>query len=128
MRRHRRTALAVTLTALAAAAAASTAGAAPGCGKPPVVYAANGHAYQTVCQKDVLWDAANAGATARGGHLVTISDAAENAFAFSVADVAEAWRPNGLGIIAGPWIGLLQAEGAQEPDGGWGWVTGEPFA
>ena len=30
--------------------------------------------------------------------------------------------PNGL---VGGWIGLIQADGGSEPDGGWGWLTGE---
>lgn len=47
--------------------------------------------------------AARVAAAASGGHLATIA------------------------ALFGPWLGGYQTDGAMEPDGGWSWVTGEPF-
>jgi hypothetical protein len=64
------------------------------------------------------WDEAEAEAVAAGGHLVTINDAAENAW------VAATFNPDPPNT--GVWIGLFQAPGSPEPAGGWEWVSGEP--
>jgi hypothetical protein len=92
-------------------------------------WADNGHNYQIVHTPGrVTWEAANAGALARGGHLATIGSAAENAFIAALAGAdATLWQIDEAGNGQGPWIGGLQAGGAAEPAGGWGWVTGEPF-
>lgn len=82
----------------------------------------NGHHYEFV-SATVSWSQARADAEAASflgaqGHLATISDAAENAFVFSVA-------PNG------GWLGGFQDTSSpsySEPLGGWTWVTGEPFS
>ena len=65
------------------------------------------------------WDQAEADAISKGGHLVTINDAAENAFL--------------VGEFSGPtnpylWIGLYQnklSTAYTEPTGGWEWISGE---
>ena len=54
----------------------------------------------------------------RYGHLVTITTQAEYEFL----------RAGPLGSFApAEWTGGFQAPGSPEPDGGWGWVTGEPW-
>lgn len=85
----------------------------------------NGHFYEAVYHvagaRD--WHQAQSAAIYRRGYLATITSAEENAFIFSVLrDDQEVW-PGGIG----PWIGGFQVVDAIEPDGGWEWVTGEPF-
>lgn len=68
-------------------------------------------------------------ARALGGHLVAINSEEENEFVYqlSLRDVGH-WR-NGepQNSFYGPLIGLVQAAGAPEPDGGWGWFNGDPL-
>lgn len=72
-------------------------------------------------------DGANALAKRSGGHLATLTTPEENDFVFRlVKDDKRFWRDNGDNSYVGPTFGLQQTEGAREPDGGWGWVTGEP--
>jgi hypothetical protein len=59
--------------------------------------------------------------------LVTITSEAENAFVFSLIDNQRYWKRVWSDSCLGPWTGGLQAEDAEEPDGGWQWVTGEEF-
>lgn len=95
-----------------------------------VVWSANGHAYEVVVANEIDWHAAKEAAAERGGHLVTITTDAENDFVFTLAKPAgEAWKyESGDDLSLGPWIGCIQAPGSIEPDGGFGWITGEPFA
>jgi choice-of-anchor C domain-containing protein len=80
----------------------------------------NGHYYEYVANP-LTWDAARADAESRqyqgmAGYLATITSAAEKQFiesAFAVSTL--------------PWLGGFQPSGSAEPDGGWQWVTGEPF-
>jgi hypothetical protein len=89
----------------------------------------NGHFYQVVAvDGGVNWPEANKRALAAGGHLVTITSEAENAFVFRLMDHRRYWIRVWSDTCLGPWTGALQAEGAEEPDGGWQWVTGEEFA
>lgn len=86
----------------------------------------NGHAYEVVTENQGTWRAARAAAAARGGHLATIGSVEENVFVWSLCmlkgeDVA---KPVGRG----PYIGGFHPPDAVEPDGGWTWITGEPFA
>jgi len=88
----------------------------------------NGHCYQAVQELGLSWSDAKAACEARGGHLATITSAAENAFVFSLVSGDSAfWYLDGVGNGLGPWLGGYQEPGSQEPDGGWKWVTGEPF-
>lgn len=88
----------------------------------------NGHAYEVVLASNISWSAAQAAATARGGRLATIGSSAENEFVFALANgVSGAWRSTGGAEVVGPWLGGIQAAGASEPAGSWGWVTGEAF-
>lgn len=60
-----------------------------------------------------------------GGELVSITSRAERNFIIDlIEDDPSFFSPLG----AGPTIGLLQAPGSREPDGGWEWLSGEPFS
>lgn len=90
----------------------------------------NGHSYQAVCVPGgITWHEANRQAMAAGGHLVTITSKAENDFVFQLVNKHIYWDrvPGWTTSTLGPWIGGVQAKGGREPDGGWQWVTGEPF-
>ena len=89
------------------------------------VWPENGHAYLVVTSETPLsWSEASSVAVARGGHLVTISSAQENEFVFSLVLA----RPDAFKGYYGPWIGAIQRVDGVEPDGGWSWVTGEPWS
>jgi len=100
-----------------------------GAAKWKVADGGNGHTYRVVSAPEgITWTEANRRAVAVGGHLATITSKAENDFVFSLLDHPEYWNRMGHGPwMMGPWIGGMQAEGAREPDGGWQWVTAEPF-
>lgn len=84
----------------------------------------NGHAYQVIIDDSfVTWTQAFTDAKSRGGHLVTVTTAAENTFVVSLAIDAGGWPASN-----GPWIGAFQSDLTHEPDGGWVWVTGEPWS
>ena len=85
----------------------------------------NGHWYEAFSAVGFSWNKAAAAANAKGGYLATILSAAENDFVFSLVDAPEFWTENTVAF--GPWLGGFQPEGADEPDGGWTWVTGETF-
>lgn len=84
----------------------------------------NGHWYETVSVATAIdWNQASATASASvfmgmPGHLVTISDQAENVFVRGSTPVSEFW--------IGGWQDLTSA-GFSEPAGGWVWVTEEPM-
>lgn len=63
-----------------------------------------------------------------GGHLATLTTEAENDFVYAmVRDDQRFWDKMTLGYgTIGPSFGMMQPEGSREPDGGWGWTTGEP--
>jgi hypothetical protein len=64
------------------------------------------------------WAQAKADAEARGGHLATVTTAAEwSAVLLQLGTNASRVQ----------WLGGSQSEGAAEPAGGWQWVTGEAF-
>lgn len=87
----------------------------------------NGHCYQAVHAPGVSWDDAQAECEARGGHLVTITSAEENAFVYSLVADSSFWFVDAHNNGLGPWLGAYQPEGSEEPDGGWRWVTNEAF-
>ena len=90
-----------------------------------------------VVPEGITWEEARARAEADGGHLVTIGSAEENAIVHAlIADNPDIWlnldltsvtdgEEGSIQVTSGPWIGLYQPEGSEEPDGGWTWVTGE---
>ena len=95
----------------------------------PVSAGGNGHFYEAISVPDgITWSNAQDVAISRGGHLAAITSPGENAFVYSLASNNPAlWvRQGSWGW--GPWLGGHQAAGSAEPDGGWYWVTGEPFA
>jgi hypothetical protein len=80
----------------------------------------NGHWYaaDTVYR---TWASSQARAVSIGGHLATISGAAENAFVLTVRAAFGVDRP---------WLGGYQdltASDYSEPAGGWRWVDGTPW-
>jgi hypothetical protein len=52
--------------------------------------------------------------------LASINDAGENAAIFAEIADASLWQTNGIG----PYTGLFQLSGSDEPAGGWRWVDG----
>ena len=92
----------------------------------PISQGGNGHFYQPIrMPKPLPWKEANEIAGKLGGYLVTITSKAENDFVFHLIDDDTYWFHSFN--WRGPWIGALQPPGSKEPDGGWSWVTGEPF-
>lgn len=80
----------------------------------------NGHYYEVV-STGMSWTSAKNAAEGRvqfglRGHLATITSAEENAF------IAR------LGSFGWLWVGGFQPDGTSEPNGGWTWVTSEPFS
>lgn len=88
----------------------------------------NGHAYLVVTvPAGILWTDARVAAEEAGGHLATITTAAENAFVTRLAaSTSSSWitftSGQYTGVAAGPWLGASMSKGA------WTWVTGEPWA
>lgn len=95
----------------------------------PASAGGNGHFYEAVLVGPfTTWHQASSLAIQSGGHLATISSAEENAFVYALAAARpELWTASAINNGLGPWIGGLQSPEGAEPDGGWGWVTGEPF-
>lgn len=97
----------------------------------------NGNSYEAFyVPNKINWDQAAAAAAATGGHLVSITSAAENTFVASLlAGRSELWSPwsnSGLNYTMGPWIGAYWSTTplASAPATGyhtWGWVSQEPF-
>jgi hypothetical protein len=108
----KRIGLLVLLLLIAVAALSSSASAVP------TTHIYGGHSYFLTAPG--TWEEAEAEAVAAGGHLVTINDAAENAW------VAATFNPDPPN--SGAWIGLYQLPGSPEPAGGWVWISGEPVS
>ncbi len=91
----------------------------------PVEYAPTGHHYLAVSEQ-VVWGVADEYArsmTYQGveGHLVTFTDAAEDAWVYNTLSG---------GSLGNAWIGLVQDlsdPNYSEPAGAWGWLDGTPF-
>ncbi len=75
----------------------------------------DGHWY-TLTSTYSTWAAAEAEAVGIGGHLVTISDATENAWLVNTFPNARSSRGDSIA-----WIGYFR-----DADGRWSWVNGEP--
>lgn len=96
----------------------------------PVAQGGSGNSYEVVAVPGgISWEDARDAASAAGGHLATITSAAENDFVWNlVKDRPELWYVDGANNTVGPWLGGFQVDGAPEPDGGWQWLNGEgPF-
>lgn len=101
-----------------------------------------GERYRAVVVPEGLtWEAAKQRAEEDGGHLVTITSAEENEMVYQlIAENAGLWtnvditvtsedgEESPIQVTLGPWIGLYQPSGSNEPAGGWTWVTGEPVS
>jgi len=85
----------------------------------------NGHYYKAVAVTNgVTWTEADKIARAEGGYLATITSGEESAFVLKVVSYPQFFSAaNGTGLA----LGGFQQDGAKEPDGGWCWVTGEPW-
>ncbi|CAN5855596.1 hypothetical protein BH11PLA1_BH11PLA1_12780 [soil metagenome] len=95
-----------------------------------ITYPANGHTYQLTSMAS-SWSVAEASAVALGGHLVSINDAAEQAFVqtnFTI--LAAAPRPLWIGLMrtGGPGNGLFAncSDGSAATYTNWNGGTGEP--
>ncbi len=85
----------------------------------------NGHAYWTMGRWHIDWNESKRTAEeavfhGSSGHLATITSAAE-----------EQWIEHTFTFSANRWIGGYQDPTLpqyREPDGGWAWVTGEPWS
>jgi hypothetical protein len=86
------------------------------------------HLYIAVLISSIDWNDSKELAERAGGHLVTITSKEENEFVAQLfaKDERFTWLEAGK-WVHGPWIGLLQVDGAREPKGGWRWITGEPM-
>ncbi len=80
----------------------------------------NGHQY-VVLTEPATWMEQLAAAEAEGGYLATVLSQEEQDFVMGLISAAEA--DPGPGDYY--WFGLIQEEGATEPDGGWYWLSGE---
>ena len=72
--------------------------------------------------ESITWEDANNAAQSSSysdmkGHLATITSQNENEFIVNNFNM----QPNYN------WLGGFQPDGSAEPDGGWQWVTGEPW-
>ncbi len=91
----------------------------------------NGHLYIGVITWQIgSYESAMDLAASAGGYLATMTSSAENRFVYDlVRHDLRFWKrhSDGRSTSFGPTFGLYQLEGAREPDGGWVWVTGEPY-
>jgi class 3 adenylate cyclase len=86
-----------------------------------------GHDYIAMQVWGTTWAEAEATARAMGGHLVSITTAEENAVVYDlIAGEPDLWVEYDDGQMFGPWIGLYQPHGSDEPKGGWTLSSGEP--
>ncbi len=86
----------------------------------PVVNPATCHAYEAV-EGIMTWEEARIAASQRffggvRGHLATVTSAEETAFLFQAFGPRDSYA-----------LGGVQPPGSPEPDGGWTWITGEPW-
>lgn len=89
----------------------------------------NGHWYKPVAVPTLLnWVQADQLARDAGGYLATILSEDENLFVFELINDPEFWFVDQFGFMRGPMLGGVQDPDGQEPDGGWGWITDEPFS
>lgn len=84
----------------------------------------NGNRYEIYTSSiPVSWTLADATATAMGGHLATLTSAAESEFVYQLSLQAAGAYTAFAGF--GPLVGGYQPNGSTEPAGGWTWVNGE---
>lgn len=107
--------------------ATTGAGTTPASSGPETTF--GGHRYRAVLASGgISWAEAERAARALGGYLATVSSQAENEAIYGlVRNDDRFWFIDGAGNGQGPWLGGYQSSGAQEPRGGWRWVSGESF-
>ncbi|HET6462337.1 MAG TPA: FlgD immunoglobulin-like domain containing protein, partial [Candidatus Krumholzibacteria bacterium] len=91
----------------------------------------NGHYYDIAyVAGGISWSAANTAATSAGGHLATITSAAEGAFVYAnLVDNPTYWNQEPSGSDLGPWLGGYQtSDNGSQANANWVWVTGEPWS
>lgn len=89
-------------------------------------WSGNGHYYSVIgLAPGQGWEVAKLDAEARGGHLVTITSAAENAFVTGLVDDPAYWISQFGDWNFGPYIGFVHPDGAVPHNTTWSWVTGE---
>lgn len=82
-----------------------------------------------VLDRPVSWNEAREVAIRMGGDLAAPkSPEAQFEIWNTVRQYPESWVRNSAGYLIGPWLGGYQRSGAEEPDKGWKWVTGEQFS
>ena len=85
----------------------------------------NGHWYQAVPAATYFtWSAADAEAQAKGGYLVTITDASEANFIRGLITSTPGVVRSLSGTNIGPWIGAVKDPATLQ----FGWCTGEPWS
>ena len=85
----------------------------------------NGHWYLAVPASTYFtWSAANADATSRQGHLVTITSAGEGNFVRNLITSTPGVVRVLAGTTVGPWIGAVKDPTTLQ----FGWCTGEPWS
>ena len=96
----------------------------------PIQWDANGHYYEAISggQAGFTWYEADQAARSRiyngaQGHLVTLTSQAENELVVSTF-----LNPLPEPTMGAYWLGGYQPADSAEPDGGWRWVTPEPWA
>ncbi|NOY69715.1 MAG: DUF5011 domain-containing protein, partial [Deltaproteobacteria bacterium] len=95
----------------------------------PAASGGNDHWYMAVLiPEGITWDNADIAAQNAAGYLATITSPEENAFVHGlVAGDVSFWYVDAFNNTLGPWLGGFQPDGSPEPDGGWQWVSNEPF-
>lgn len=87
--------------------------------------------YVFVKTKDpITWTSASAAALLTGGNLASVNSAEEDTFVKSVLNrYQELWTQEPRqDALNGPWIGLFQPQGSDEPRGGWTWADGSDIS
>ena len=85
----------------------------------------NGHYYKAVAVTNgIAWPQAEKLARAEGGYLACITSKEENGFVFKLVNSPKFFA---AGPGCGPALGGWQLDRSAEPDGGWCWVSGEPW-
>lgn len=91
------------------------------------------HWYEVVYTPDggVNWIQAKQLSESTGGYLVTLHSKEENEFVFNLIKDEKywfKWDSSHNYVMNGPFLGGFQPSGSNEPDGGWKWVSGEPWS